>query len=160
MPPEEPLLEKKESRLWLWTAGQRLSYVLLWLFVLASTTDFPGNRAAEVQESSSVSRSDLIKAGMTLQRELAAGKDSAETPDVFKTEGWRTLERAVADHQDHIRQIQVEQRWWHRLFGWGIFGAFVCFTVFDRLKNRLEEEQWEDDLPKGRKHLWGKIPQR
>jgi hypothetical protein len=161
MNPQEPsLTEEKPKRRW-WKIGYNLSSILVWILLVISFTGFPKNRAADVLRSSAVSPLDLIEARIAIQDELAKNPkttDSTAVADIFNTEGWKTLERAVDAHQEHFFAIDQERRWWDRLFLWGWLAAAVGLIVFGKLQTNEMNRQWDENLPKGRKRLWGKVP--
>ena len=156
MKPQAPPVGEQETKPRWWTIGYRLFSLLVLVLLAWSFIGTPEDRTVTVLESSALSEPDLIEAGMAIQSELAKGAPAV--PDIFKTEGWQTLQRAVAEHRDHFQAIDQERRWWNRLHLWAMVAAFVGLMFFGKLQEREEDQRWDETLPKGRKHLWGKVP--
>jgi len=149
--------EKKTKARW-WTVGYQLSGILAWILFAISFSGFPGNRSTDAVRSSALSESDLIEAEMAIQDELA--ENSTATPVVSETEGWKMLERAVDAQQEHFFAIDEKRRRWDRFFLWGLLAAFVGMIFFGKFQAREVDRQWDENLPKGRRHQWGKRPNR
>ncbi|MBX3742806.1 MAG: hypothetical protein KF712_17615 [Akkermansiaceae bacterium] len=158
---ELTLTGKKLKPRW-WNVGYQLCRVLLLTLVVLSVVGFPRNRVGDVLQSSALSRSDLIETEMAIRKEFLekdpTATDSTTVSDVFDSEGWRTLERAVDAHQKHFHTIEDERRWWDRLFLMGCSVAAIGMVIFGKLQTDRINRQWDENLPQGRQHLWGKFP--
>lgn len=157
---ESTLTEKKPKPRWRRIGFQLSKTVLLALCVL-SFIGFPRDQVADVLQSSALSRLDLLKTKMAIQDELAKNPtvpNSAAVSEVFNSEEWRSLERAVDAHQEHFHEIKSEKRWWDRLYLAAGLVAFIALLSFGKSQTDEDDLQDYENLPAGRKHLWGKLP--